>query len=128
MIKHASFEDFFDTCTPYRRKLFESIRSFIVLNFPELKEEIKYGYPFYTCKGMVAYFTVYSKQKEPGVYVGLCQGTLLKDPDGLLSGEGNTIKRMYFNGPEDIEAEGLATLGAFLGESIFINELKSRKR
>jgi len=126
-MKITSFEQYFETGTPQQQELFQAIRKFLNEQFPELKEEIKYGGPFYTYKGIIAYLVIYAQQKEPGVYIGLAHGAILSDKEEVLVGVGNTVKKMYFDSLEDCNQENFGRLGGFIAQSMMINDIKKSK-
>lgn len=64
------------------------VRNFIRRAAPELAEEMKYGVPFYTFKGMVCYLNV----PKSGVVLGFPNGTIMSDVFELFSG--NNLKQI----------------------------------
>lgn len=117
MAAYKNFDDYIQSQGALRGAIVGAVRTFVASEFPQLQEAIKFGTPFFVSPALVAYLTVYAKQKEPGLYMGFCLGTQLADPHQRLIGDGSVVKRLYLGHPDQV-LELLPDIGMWLTESI----------
>src|SRR5689334_3763280 len=84
-----------------------TLRQFVLDCSPEVVDDFKFGAPFFTCHGLLAYINEDKKRKK--FYLGLCEGKQLKDANGILEQEGTTVvSKWYYENPEKLENEAEA--------------------
>ncbi len=112
---------------PLQQDIARDLQLIVLGNFPDLSPTIKYNIPFFVYNGWIAYYCTYAQQKKQGIYLCFCRGTLLRDTEQLLEGDGNTIKKLYLHDRADLKNLWPA-IAQFLIESMMINDLKKGKR
>lgn len=91
------------------------LRGFILNMGPDVREEWRYGMPFYTWKGKrFCYLWVHKKYEIP--YVGFVDGNQMDHP-ALLSEKRSRMKIWLVDLKEDVD---VATLKVLLEESILL--------
>ena len=107
MKAYASFDDYLADQAPRNRVIIRALRDFVKRVEPSLGEAVKWGNGCWVgASGPVAY--VYSAAGY--VQFGFFRGSALKDPKGLLAGEGKYVRHVKVRGPSGIDERALAAL------------------
>src|SRR6185312_3050665 len=106
MKKYASFDDYLDDQPPKNRSIIRALRKFVKRVDPGLEESVKWGNGCWV-KEKVAKEKVpkekASRRKVPVAFVfsapdhvqfGFLYGSALKDPKGLLEGNGQYVRHI----------------------------------
>jgi hypothetical protein len=118
MKKYASFDDYLDDQPPKNRSIIRALRRFVKRAEPGLEESVKWGNGCWVKgkktkekepkpkvskekvkKAPVAY--VYSAPDH--VQFGFLNGSALKDPKGILEGNGQYVRHVKVRKPSDID-------------------------
>jgi len=126
MKKYASFDDYLDDQPAKNRSIIRALRRLVKRVEPGLEESVKWGNGCWVKRKMskekmskgtlpngkvpVAY--VYSAPDH--VQFGFLRGSSLKDPKGLLVGNGQYVRHVKVRKPSDIDE---AVLKAFLRQA-----------
>ena len=107
MKAYASFDDYLAGQRPRHRTIVRALRAFVKRVEPGLSEAVKWGNGCWVGKkGPVAY--VYA---APGyVQFGFFRGSSLKDPKGLLHGEGKYVRHIKVHDASEIDERVFAAL------------------
>jgi hypothetical protein len=107
MKAYASFDDYLVDQSPKNQVIIRALRRFVKRVEPELSEAVKWGNGCWVGRnGPVAY--VYSATGY--VQFGFFRGFALKDPRGLLEGEGKYVRHIKVRGPSEIDERAFAAL------------------
>jgi hypothetical protein len=107
MKAYANFDDYLADQRPRNRTIIRELRRFVRRVEPGLREAVKWGNGCWVGKnGPVAY--VYSATGY--VQFGFFGGSALKDPRGLLEGEGKYVRHIKVHSPSEIDEVAFATL------------------
>ena len=107
MKAYACFDDYLDDQTPRNRAIIGALRRFVKRVEPTLTEAVKWGNGCWIgSKGPVAY--VYAATGY--VQFGFFSGTSLKDPKGLLEGEGKYVRHAKVRAASSIDERAFAAL------------------
>ena len=87
----------------YQREICQIIRNLILKIYPNIKEEMKYGVPYYGNK----YYIVGLKTH---VNLGFSIKGLTKEEINLFEGTGKTTRHLKINSKEDIDEENIKKL------------------
>lgn len=87
---------------PAQSAIITELRSLVVANFPQLKEEFKWNQPVYTLNGKDVAYIVATKG---GANFGLTKGAQLNDPKGLLEGTGKDMRHIKVASLDSIDLE-----------------------
>jgi hypothetical protein len=107
MKAYATFDLYFADQPPKNRTVIRALRKFVKRVSPELEESVKWGNGCWL------------KGKEPVAYVyaateftqfGFLRGSSLKDPRGLLEGEGRHVRHIKVRKVADIDERAFAAL------------------
>jgi len=93
------------------------IRTIIARNAPKATLSIKWGQPVWELNGPFAF----AKPAKNHLTFGFWRGAELKDPDGVLEGEGDRMRHVKITSAEDVRA---LPLEAFVKEAVRLNEKK----
>ena len=102
MKRYATFDEYFADQAPKNRSIIRALRRFVGHEAPQLQESVKWGNGCWV-KGKAPVAYVYSAPDH--VQFGFFAGARLKDPKGLLRGEGKFVrhirllKRSEIDGP-----------------------------
>lgn len=107
MKKYASFNDYLDAQPPKNRTIIRALRRFVKRVGPELEESVKWGNGCWI-KGKVPVSYVYSATDY--VQFGFLHGSRLKDPKGLLEGEGQYVRHIKVRKASDIDEKAFGAL------------------
>lgn len=107
MKAYASFDAYLKDQSPKNQAIIRALRRFVKGADPGLAESVKWGNGCWIgASGPVAY--VYS---APGyVQFGFFRGSALKDPRGLLEGEGKFVRHTKVRDPAEIDERAFAAL------------------
>ena len=94
-----TFDDWTADVDPKLRPLARGLRRMFLDAAPDLRESIKWGNPFFQGKGNVFYI---ASQGDKYVTLGLCQGALLPNPDGLIEGTGKRMRHVKVRSVEEM--------------------------
>jgi len=100
MKKYASFGDYLDDQPPKNRSIIRALRRFVKRVETGLEESVKWGNGCWV-KGKVPISYVYSAPDH--VQFGFFHGSALKDPRGLLEGNGQYVRHVKIRKPSDID-------------------------
>ena len=104
MKTYASFDDYLENQS---RAIIGALRQFVRRVEPKLREAVKWGNGCWIgANGPVAY--VYSATDH--VQFGFFNGSSLKDPQGLLEGEGKYVRHTKVRDPATLDERGFAAL------------------
>ena len=107
MKAYGSFDEYLKDQTPANQTIIRALRRFVKRVTPKLMESVKWGNGCWIdAEGPVAY--VYSA--EDYVQFGFFNGASLKDPKGLLEGEGRYVRHTKVRKPSDINERAFAAL------------------
>jgi hypothetical protein len=102
MKKYASFDDYLDDQPPKNRSIIRALRRFVKRVESGLEESVKWGNGCWV-KGKVPISYVYSAPDH--VQFGFIRGSALKDPQGLLEGNGKYVRHVKVRKPSDIDED-----------------------
>jgi hypothetical protein len=107
MKKYASFDDYLNDQPTKNRSIIRSLRRFVKRVEPGLEESVKWGNGCWVKekvpKGKVPVSYVYSAQDY--VQFGFFRGSELKDPRGLLEGNGQYVRHVKVRKLSDIDED-----------------------
>ena len=107
MKTYASFDDYLKDQDPKNQAIIRALRRFVKRVEPGLSEAVKWGNGCWVgSSGPVAY--VYSATGY--VQFGFFNGSLLKDPGGLLEGKGKYVRHTKVRDPSGIDERAFAAL------------------
>jgi hypothetical protein len=100
MKTYASFDQYLADQAPRNRDVIGSLRTFVKRTAPQLQEAVKWGNGCWILgKAPVAY--VYSAPDH--VQFGFFRGSALRDPGGLLNGQGKFVRHIKVRKRSDID-------------------------
>ena len=107
MKRYATFNEYFADQAPKNRSIIRALRKFVEREAPRLEESVKWGNGCWVRgKAPVAY--VYSAPDH--VQFGFFGGASLKDPKGLLRGEGKFVRHIRLVKPSGIDESAFRAL------------------
>src|SRR6185503_249662 len=107
MTAHGSFDEYLKAQTLRNQAIIRALRRFVKRVEPGLTEAVKWGNGCWIDdEGPVAY--VYSAKDY--VQFGFFSGASLKDPKGLLEGQGRYVRHTKVRKPSDIDERAFAAL------------------
>ncbi len=112
MKKYASFDEYLADQPPKNRSLIRALRKFVKREAPALQESVKWGNGCWV-RGKVPVAYVYSAPDL--VQFGFFRGSALKDPQGLLEGQGQYVRHIKLRKLSDIDE---AAFGALLRQAV----------
>ena len=107
MTVNKGFEEWLEGVEPRLRSLASGLRRMFLEAEPELRESIKWGNPCFEKKLRVFYL---ASQGDRYVTLGLWQGALLPNPDGLIEGTGKRMRHVKIRGAEELDAPGVGRI------------------
>ena len=107
MTAYASFDDYLAGQSPRNRSVIRALRTFVKRIAPRLQESVKWGNGCWV-HGKVPVAYVYSAPDY--VQLGFFAGSALKDPRGLLRGEGKFVRHLKVRTRADIDERAFAAL------------------
>ncbi|MFX1494858.1 MAG: DUF1801 domain-containing protein [Promethearchaeota archaeon] len=96
-------EEYMEKQNSLQKEICQKLRGIILNTFPDIKEEMKYGVPYYGNK----YYIVALKTH---VNLGFSIKNLTKKEISLLEGSGKTMRHLKVNSIEDIDEERILKL------------------
>ena len=102
MKKCVSFDAYLEDPPPKNRSIIRALRRFVNRVEPGLKESVKWGNGCWV-KGKVPVSYVYSAPDH--VQFGFIRGSALKDPVGLLEGNGQYVRHVKVRKLSDIDED-----------------------
>ena len=115
MASKRTFEDWLEGVEPKLRPLASGLRRKFLEVEPELRESIKWGNPCFEKKLRVFYI---ASQGDRYVTLGLWQGALLPNPEGLIEGTGKRMRHVKIWSMEELEGSGV---GRIIREAVGID-------
>ena len=107
MKTYASFDDYLKDQDPKNQAIIRALRRLVKRVTPALSEAVKWGNGCWiSTNGPVAY--VYSATDH--VQFGFFNGSSLKDPRGLLQGQGKYVRHAKVRDPSAIDERAFAAL------------------
>lgn len=107
MKAYTSFDEYQKDQTAGNQEIIRALRRFVKRTEPKLMESVKWGNGCWIgSKGPVAY--VYSAPKY--VQFGFFRGSSLRDPKGLLEGNGQYVRHTKVHDPSEIDKQAFAAL------------------
>ena len=103
--------------TPAQAEIVSKLRQIVKAAAPKAAESIKWAQPVYDENGPFAFI----KPAKAHVTIGFWRGGELKDPKGLLTGDGDRMKHIRLTNVADIDAKMLT---AFVKEAVKLNREK----
>lgn len=101
-----SVESFIRHAAPPVRGILRELRGLIREVLPEAREEIKWGRPVYSLSRIVCYLAAARDHASLGFY----RGVELRDPRGLLEGDGKKLRHLRIYRLEDIRPRWFGSL------------------
>ena len=99
-----TFDDWVADIDPKLRPLAQGLRRMFLEAAPDFRESIKWGKPCFEKKVRTFYI---ASQSDKYVTLGLWQGALLPNLDGLIEGTGKRMRHVKIRSLEDLEAAAL---------------------
>lgn len=115
MASKRTFEDWLEGVEPRLRPMALGLRRMFLEAEPDLRESIKWGNPCFEKKLRVFYL---ASQGDRYVTLGLWQGALLQDPEGLIEGTGKRMRHVKIRGEEEL---GNPAVGRIIREAVGID-------
>jgi hypothetical protein len=107
MKRYASFDAYYSDQAPANQTVIRALRRFVKRVAPKLQESVKWGNGCWL-KDRAPVSYVYSGADH--VQFGFFMGSSLKDPKGLLQGNGKYVRHIKLRKPSDIEEGAIAAL------------------
>ena len=107
MASKKSFDDWVADIDPKLRPLAQGLRRMFLEAAPDFRESIKWGKPCFEKKVRIFYI---ASQADKYVTLGLWQGALLPNPDGLIEGTGKRMRHVKVRSLEDLGAPALGRI------------------
>jgi hypothetical protein len=107
MKKYASFDAYLADQPPKNRTIIRALRKFVQRAVPDLQESVKWGNGCWV-KGKVPVCYVYSAPDH--TQFGFIRGSVLKDPQKLLEGNGQYVRHVKVRKTSDINEDVFGTL------------------
>ena len=95
-----TFDDWVSDVDPRLRPIAIKLRRMFLEAGPDLRESIKWGNPCFEKKVRTFYIAT---QADKYVTLGLWQGALLPNPDGLIEGTGKRMRHVKIRTAEELE-------------------------
>ena len=107
MKSYASFSQYLTDQTPRNQDVIRALRKFVKRVAPDLQESVKWGNGCWV-KGKTPVAYVYSAPDH--VQFGFFGGSRLKDPHGLLEGDGKFVRHVKVLKRSDIDESAFGAL------------------
>lgn len=104
---YASFDDYLTDQSSRNQSLIRALRTFVKRIAPRLQESVKWGNGCWV-QGTIPVAYVYSAPDY--VQFGFFAGSALKDPKGLLNGDGKFVRHIKVRTRADIDERAFAAL------------------
>ena len=99
----------------WQQDVITELREILREGAPGATEQIKWGQPVYDWNGPFAHIKAFSSS----VNLGFWRGATLKDPTGLLSGEGDRMKHVKITSPAGVQHHEVVAL---VREAVRLND------
>ena len=107
MASKRTFEDWLEGVKPRLRPLATELRRMFLEAEPDLRESIKWGNPCFEKKLRMFYI---ASQGDRYVTLGLWQGALLPNPEGLIEGTGKRMRHVKIRSAEELAVPALGRI------------------
>src|SRR5262249_50087850 len=107
MKAYATFAKYLADQSPRNQGIIRALRKFVKQVAPQLQESVKWGKVCWV-KGKVPVAYVYSARDH--VQFGFFRGATLRDPEGLLQGEGKFVRHIKLSRQADFDEEAFKAL------------------
>ena len=107
MKRYATFDTYLEGQTRTNQSIIRALRKLVKRTAPKLEESVKWGNGCWV-KGAAPVSYVYSDRNY--VQFGFFAGASLKDPKGLLQGQGRYVRHIKVFKPSDIDEKAFAAL------------------
>jgi len=107
MKAYATFDLYLADQPAANQKIIRALRKFVARTSPELEEFVKWGNGCWI-KGKIPVAYVYAAPDH--TQFGFIRGSSLKDPRGLLEGEGQYVRHVKLRSTSDIDERAFAAL------------------
>jgi uncharacterized protein YdeI (YjbR/CyaY-like superfamily) len=115
--RSAEVDDYIAGAADFARPILKKIRSLFHKACPQIQETIKWGFPHFECKGIVASMAAFKRHAAFGFW----KAKLLADADGLFADKGESASRMAkLTDIADLPPDGVFI--AFIREAVALNE------
>jgi len=104
---YASFDEYLAGQAARNQDVIRGLRRFVKRTAPQLQESVKWGNGCWV-KGKAPVAYVYSAPDH--VQFGFFAGSALKDPNGLLKGQGKFVRHIKVRKRSDIDESAFETL------------------
>src|SRR5262249_42853497 len=101
---------------PFARPILEKLRALLHKACPDVQETLKWGFPHFEHKGIIASMAAFKKHASFGFW----KGSLLSDPHGLFKGGGKTMHALTITSVADLPADKV--LLDYIREAVSLNE------
>ena len=115
MSEKRTFDDWLEGVDAGLKPLAVELRQMFLEAEPDLRESIKWGNPCFEKKLRVFYL---ASQGDRYVTLGLWQGALLQNPEGLIEGTGKRMRHVKIRGEEEL---GNPAVGRIIREAVGID-------
>jgi hypothetical protein len=119
----ARIEDWFEGLPETWRPVAEGIRSIVMEASPLIREEWRYGTPFYSHLRWMCYLSLQKK----GLVLGFVQGAAMADPEGLLAHTEHRLIRHFLPAME-VAKLSVGPLHRLIQKAVEINKEIHRTR
>ena len=107
MASTRTFAEWLEGVEPRLRPLASELRRMFLEAAPDLRESIKWGNPCFEKKMRVFYI---GSQGDRYVTLGLWQGALLPNPEGLIEGTGKRMRHMKIRSLEELDGPAIGEI------------------
>jgi hypothetical protein len=107
MKRYATFDEYFSDQGARNQSIIRTLRKFVAREAPKLEESVKWGNGCWV-KGKAPVAYVYSAPDH--VQFGFFAGARLKDPKGLLRGEGKFVRHIRLHKPSEVNERSFRAL------------------
>jgi len=117
-----TYSDFFAPLADVEKDIVSYLRTLVLQTFPDFREKISYGVPYYFNRSRVCFIWPASVCPGPpsGVVLGFCRGYLLSNEHGLLRMDGRKqVALIPFHAVREIDN---AVVAGIIEEAIFVDE------
>ncbi|MGC4052120.1 MAG: DUF1801 domain-containing protein [Paludibaculum sp.] len=97
-LQSGALEDWVARLKPEQQSLYASVRDMVAHVVPDAAVYIKWGHPIWDSGGPFVLF----KPASNHITLGFWHGPSLPDPDGLLEGEGGSVRHVKLRHSDDL--------------------------
>ena len=106
MSSAATPDELVSELDPELRQIFQRLRSFVKREAPQLAEQVKWGGLCWMGKSVVCYAHAVGDRADFGFF----KGVMLKDPHGILEGDGKFLRHIKVRALSDVREPQFAGL------------------